>query len=92
LYLILKLPLGVLSFSVFVVLLAYSLELMFLPILQFIFDFPLIVIGDVQYMAPGWLVPVLMLAGFLDLVVLLHLAKLAGRGCGAVAKVMLVQA
>ena len=90
-YLILKLPLGVLSFSFFIVLLAYSLELMALPILMYFFDLPLIIINNLQFHAPVWLVPILVLAGLVDLIVILHLAKLAGRLQGALAKSLLVQ-
>jgi hypothetical protein len=90
-YLILKLPLGVLSFSLFIVLLAYALQLILLPALLYIFGLPLLVIQNVQYYAPIWLIPFLMLAGFLDLIVVLHLAKLGARGYGAMAKVMLVK-
>jgi hypothetical protein len=90
-YLILKLPLGVLSFSLFVVLLAYALQLILLPALLYIFGLPIVVIQDVHYFAPLWLIPFLMIAGFLDLVVILHLAKLGARAYGAMAKAMLVK-
>jgi hypothetical protein len=90
-YLILKLPLGILSFSLFVVLLAYALQLILVPALLYIFGLPFLVIRNVQFYAPLWLIPFLMLAGFLDLVVILHLAKLGARGYGALAKAMLVK-
>lgn len=90
-YMILKLPLGVLSFSLFVVLLAYALQLILLPALLYIFGLPIVVIQDVHYFAPLWLIPFLMIAGFLDLVVILHLAKLGARAYGAMAKAMLVK-
>jgi uncharacterized membrane protein len=90
-YFILKMPLGVLSFSVFIVLLAWSVELMLLPILQYVLGVPLIVIDDLRFFVPIWFTPILMIAGFLDLVVILHLAKAAGRGYGGLAKAMLVK-
>lgn len=90
-YFILKLPLGVVSFSVFVVLLAWSVQLMLLPLFQYLLGIPLIVIDDLRFVAPIWLAPILMAAGFLDLVVVLHLAKAAGRGYGGLAKAMLVK-
>lgn len=90
-YLILKLPLGVISFSVFVVLLAYGLQLILLPVLMYIFGFPFLVINSIQFFAPFWLVPFLMLAGFLDMIMILHLAKWVGRAFGAMAKGMLVE-
>lgn len=90
-YFILKLPLGVLSFSVFIVLLAYALQLILLPLLQYVLGFPLIVFGDDRYYVPAVLAPVLVLAGVLELVVVLHLARISGRGLGSLGKGMLVQ-
>jgi hypothetical protein len=91
LYMILKLPLGVLSFSVFVTLLAYALQLILHPALRFLFGAPFFVINDVQFFIPLWLYPICFVAGFLDLIVILHLAKFAGKGYGAMAKAMLVR-
>ena len=90
-YFIIKLPLGVLSFTVFTVLLAWALQLMLLPIFQYALGIPLIVIDNLRFFVPIWFAPILMIAGFLDLVVILHLAKVAGRGYGALAKGMLVE-
>jgi uncharacterized membrane protein len=90
-YFILKMPLGVLSFSIFITLLVYAVQLMLLPILQYVLGIPLIVIDDLRFMVPIWFAPILMIAGFLDLIVILHLAKAAGRGYGGLAKAMLVK-
>jgi hypothetical protein len=91
LYMILKLPLGVLSFSILVVLLAYSLELILLPVMQLAFGIPLFVVDDMRFLVPIWAMPILMLAGFLDLIVLLHLSRWVGRVYGGSAKAMLVR-
>jgi hypothetical protein len=91
LYLILKLPLGVITFSIFVTLLLYALQLVLLPVLVYVLDQPMLVIEDVRFYPPLWLVPFLMLAGFLDLIILLHLARWTGKGCGALAKTLLVE-
>jgi hypothetical protein len=90
-YLILQLPLGIIHFTVFIVLLAYSLQLMALPILQFVFDQPLINFSFGRYFVPLWSMPILFLAGILDVIVLLHLAKFVGRQHGGLAKALLVQ-
>jgi hypothetical protein len=90
LYMILKLPLGILSFTILVVLLTYSLQLILLPVVQIVLGFPLIMIGGVRYMVPLWLMPILMVAGFLDLVILLHLSRKVGKAYGGIAKGMLV--
>jgi hypothetical protein len=91
-YLVLKLPLGVLSFSVFLVLVVYALQLMFLPFLQLVLDAPLIVTDNVRIVLPIWATWTLAVAGFLDMIVVLHLARWMGRGYGAMAKAMLVKA
>jgi len=92
LYMILKLPLGVIYFSVFVVLLAYSLQLMVYPALSLIFDLPFIVINNLRFAVPWPMLPVFVLAGFLDLIVILHLARLTGRMHAGMAKGFLVRA
>jgi len=90
LYFVLKLPLGVITFSVFITLLAYALELLLLPVLQYVLGFPLIVFGEHRFFVPAFLTPVLMLAGFLELAIVLHLAKKTGTGLGRLGKSMLV--
>jgi hypothetical protein len=91
-YLIIKMPLGVLSFSVFIVMLAYALELILAPALQYVFGVPFFVVDNLRFFMPPWLIPIFILAGFLDLIVILHLAKFVGRGYGALARAFLVQA
>jgi hypothetical protein len=91
LYLILKMPLGVLTFSVFIILLAYALELIALPFIQFVLGQPMIILDDTRIFFPWWSMPILMFAGFLELVIVLHLARFAGRINGNLAKAMLVR-
>jgi len=90
-YLILKLPIGILSFTIFITLMAYAIQLILHPVLHYGFGQPFFVINNLEFFIPYWLSPVIILAGFLDLIVILHLAKIAGRGAGALAKAMLVQ-
>ena len=90
-YLILKLPLGILSFTLFIVLLAYSLELILIPVLQLVLGLPFFVIDNVRFEAPVFLMPILVAAGLIDLIVILHLARWAGKAYGAMAKAMLVR-
>lgn len=90
-YFILKLPLGVLSFSIFIVFLSYALTLLVFPIAQWVFNEPLIYMGRERYFVPAVLTPIVMFAGFLVLVLVLHLAKIMGRGLGTIGKAMLVQ-
>jgi uncharacterized membrane protein len=90
-YLVLQLPFGILHFTVFIVFLAYSLQLMALPVLQLVFDQPLINFSFGRYFVPLWSMPLLFLAGILDVIVVLHLAKFVGQKHGAMAKALLVQ-
>jgi putative sensor protein/HAAS domain-containing protein len=90
-YLVLQLPLGILHFTIFIVLLVYSLQLLALPVLQLVFDQPLISLSFGKFFVPLWSMPLLFLAGALDIVVLLHLAKFVGQKHGAMAKALLVQ-
>jgi len=91
LYLLLKLPMGVISFSVFITLLAYAVQLILLPVIQIGLDMPLLSFGDQRVFVPLWSMPILMLAGFLELVIVLHLSKYVARASGAMAKAMLVR-
>ncbi|GJM43747.1 MAG: membrane protein [Gemmatimonadota bacterium] len=92
LYMILKLPLGVLSFSVFITLIAYALQLILHPVIRWLWDAPFINISGVEYFVPVGLYPVFLIAGILDLILILHLARFAAKGYGAMAKAMLVRA
>ncbi len=91
LYMVLKLPLGVFSFVVFTVLMSISLALLAAPITQVFFDQPLIQTHHHQYFVPPWGFPLFWLAGLLDLLLVMHLARALGRAYGAIAKAMLVR-
>jgi hypothetical protein len=89
LYMIVQLPLGVFYFTVSVTLLAYSLELIASPILL-VLRLPLISVNGFHYVPQAWVLPILVIAGVLDLIVTLHLAKWVGRWHGKWAKALLV--
>jgi len=90
-YMILQLPLGVVYFTVFIVLIALSLSGIALPILQLGFDVHPLVINNVQYYTPVWLMPLTVIAGILLIILTMHLAKVMGRMHGALAKALLVR-
>jgi len=90
LYLALKLPLGILSFVFAIILLATALTLLVAPLAQLFFSFPLFQVFDYRVFIAWWLFPLLWLAALVDLVILLHGAKLFGRLQGQMAKTMLV--
>jgi len=90
-YMILQLPLGVVYFTVFIVLIALSLSGIALPILQLGFDVHPLTIDNVPYYAPVWLLPLTVIAGILLIILTMHLAKVMGRMHGALAKALLVR-
>jgi hypothetical protein len=92
LYMVLKLPLGILSFTLFVTMLALSLALILAPFSQLLFDSPVINLGGgsiIELNALG--LPVCWLLGLLNLLATMHLARAFGRLYGSIAKAMLVR-
>ena len=90
-YMTIYLPLGNFYFSVFVSLIATSLYLILIPVVQIIFNFPLFNIHGVGYYFPVWLMPFIVIGGILLLFGTMHLAKALGKLQGRLAKVMLVR-
>jgi hypothetical protein len=90
-YCILQLGLGIAYFTAFAVLIGLSVYLIAMPITVGILDMPAyIILGDTEYLATTWSIPIFFLLGVLLLPATMHLAKLVGRGHGALAKFMLV--
>lgn len=91
-YLIICLPLGTFYFSLLITLIAVSLYLIEIPVLQFVFHFPLFFnYGTGLNYMPVWLVPVAVIVGILLLFGIMHLSKTLGQLQGRLAKVMLVR-
>lgn len=91
LYLALKLPLGLATFTVFSVLLSLSGAFIVAPFGHWIFGLPVVNAWEGHQFAvgtPGLIV--MLLFGLLGFVAILHLARGAGRLLGALAKLMLV--
>jgi hypothetical protein len=90
-YCILQMGLGIAYFTVFAVLIGLSVYLLAMPITVLVLDMPAyIILGDTEYLATDWSVPIFFLLGVLLLPTTMHLAKLVGKGHGALAKFMLV--
>jgi hypothetical protein len=88
-YLILMLPLGVVYFTIFIVLVAFALSMVADPLLELvfhiqIFDFP------EPFWTPVWLMPFVVLGGAVLFLASLHLARWTGRMHGKLARKMLV--
>jgi Putative sensor/HAAS len=91
-YCLLRLGLGIVYFIVFGVLIGLSVYLIAMPITVLVLDMPAyLILGDTEYLATDWSVPIFFLLGVLLLPITMHLAKLVGRGHGAFAKLMLVR-
>ncbi|MFC1971063.1 sensor domain-containing protein [Chloroflexota bacterium] len=89
-YMILQLPLGTIYFTVFITLITLSLSGIAMSILQLGFDIP-INIGDASYYLAGWMLALVVVAGFLLATLTMHLAKYVGRMHGTLAKALLVR-
>jgi hypothetical protein len=93
LYMVLKLPLGIFDFVLFTVLLVIPLALIAAPVAQLFMDQPVLNFGkDHGLYVTLWWSPLFWLAGMIDLLIAMHLARALGRAQGALAKAMLVNA
>lgn len=90
-YMIFQFPLGIIYFTVIVVLIALSLWGIAIPILQLGFNIPVSQQWNTYYYLARWMMPVTVIGGILLLTATMHLVKAAGRLHGNWAKVMLVR-
>lgn len=90
LYLIFQLPLGIIYFTVMIVMIVVSIANIFAPLVHVIWNIPIINIGNGYYEIPWILLPLMMLVGFLLLTITMHLAKFMGKTHGKYAKALLV--
>lgn len=90
LYMVLQLPLGIAYFTLLVTGFSTSLLLFAAPIVQTVTGEPVIRTFEASYYLAPWFMPVPMVGGVLLFFLLMHAAKLIGRGHAAYAKVMLV--
>lgn len=91
LYMIVRLPLGIIYFTVAAVFLVFALSLIVAPIAQLILPFPILHVMGSEFYLPFWLLPLLWLGGVFDLLVLMHLARAVGRWHAKMAKAMLAR-
>jgi hypothetical protein len=89
-YMILQLPLGIIYFTVFLILLFVSLWLIAQPILELGLGIPLFT-TSIAYYIPVWLMPLSVIGGILLTVLTMHLVKIIGKAHGNLAKAMLVR-
>jgi hypothetical protein len=90
LYMILQMPLGVLYFSLLVTLTAVCLAFMATPIIQLVWNIPVVNLGAERIFLPYWSLILLAIGGFLLLTLTMHLSRGIGSLHGRFAKWMLV--
>jgi hypothetical protein len=90
LYMLLQMPLGILYFSLGVILITLALSFMAAPFAQVIWHYPLISLDDARILLPYWGLVVMELGGFVLLTATLHLSRAIGWLHGRYAKWMLV--
>lgn len=90
LYMLLQQLLGLIYFSLVVIVFALSLSFMALPILQSILNEGVLTIGNTTYILPVWAFPLVVLVGFLLWTCFMHLGRAIGRLHRRYAKAMLV--
>ena len=71
--------------------LALSLSLFAMPILHYVFDFPVVQTNNHSYYLPGWSMPIVVMGGFFLMIVTLHAARGIGRLHARYAKKLLVK-
>ena len=91
LYMMLQLPLGIIYFTVLIVLIGVSLVGIAIPVLQLGFDIPIAYINGISYTLSGWLMPLVVIAGVLLGTATMHLAKTLGHMHGTLARSLLVR-
>ena len=91
LYLVLMLPLGIVYFTVALVLLVFSFTFFAAPLFFGILGFPVSEIGGRCYFVPDWTLPLLAIGGALLFILTLHFVKWLGGVHGRYAKAMLVK-
>jgi len=90
LYMILQLPLGVVYFTLMVVLVSLVLGVFAIPIVQIIFNQPTIFMNNMVYYFPVWSYPLLFAGAIVIFLGTMHLAKIIGTLHGRFAKTLLV--
>ena len=91
LYLIIKLPLGIIYFTVSVTMLSIALWCILRPFFEYYLDLPFMQINTVTIRTTGILTPLVMLVGLVWLLLTMHLAKGIGRLHGRLARALLLK-
>ena len=91
LYMVLKLPLGIIYFTFAIIGLSLSLSMTVAPIMKATLDIGMLNINGVAYAPPLWALPFTLAIGIVGLCLTLHMARGIGRLQGQLAKHFLVK-
>ena len=91
LYMVLKLPLGIVYFTFAIIGLSLSLSMTVAPIMKATLDIGMLNINGVAYAPPLWALPFTLAIGIVGLCLTLHMARGIGRLQGQLAKHFLVK-
>jgi len=90
LYMVLQMPLGIIYFTLNVMLIVFSLGMIAAPFIQLIWNIPIVMIDSQRLFLPYWALILLALGGIITLTLTMHLARAIGWLHGRYAKWMLV--
>jgi hypothetical protein len=90
LYMVLQMPLGIIYFTLNVVLISVALSAMATPIIQIFSNIPVISLNSGPVFLPYWALLLVAIAGFILLTLTMHLARAVGWLHARYAKWMLV--
>ena len=91
LYMIIKLPMGIISFTVAVTFLSISLGIIVSPFFQVWFDIPFMQFGETEVYTGIWLTPVHLVVGILLVISTLHLSRGMAKLYALTARALLVR-
>jgi uncharacterized membrane protein len=91
LYMVLKLPLGIVYFTLMMIGLSFSIALAIAPITKATINIGIVNVNDVAYAPPLWALPLTLPLGIAVLCITLHLARGIGQLQGQLAKHFLVK-
>jgi len=90
LYMLLQMPLGIVYFTLNIVLITLALSFMAAPVVQIFWNIPVISLETGRVLLPYWAMILMMIGGFILLTLTMHLVRVLGWLHGRYAKWMLV--
>jgi hypothetical protein len=90
LYMVLQMPLGLVYFSLNIILIVFSLSFIAAPFIQLIWNYPIISFDTGRLFLPYWAMPLMAIGGFILLTLTMHMVRGIGWLHGRYAKWMLV--